>query len=73
MWKAMMKAGHDVGRDQVGRLMKVAGLRGVRRLKRVRTTRPDPAAPRSPDLVERDFSAEGPNLFWVTDLTYVPT
>ena len=73
MWKAMVKAGHDVGRDQVGRLMKVAGLRGVRRLKRVRTTRPDPAAPRSPDLVERDFSAEGPNQLWVTDLTYVPT
>jgi putative transposase len=73
MWKAMVRAGHDVGRDQVGRLMKVAGLRGVRRLKRVRTTRPDPAAPRSPDLVERDFSAEGPNQLWVTDLTYVPT
>lgn len=73
MWKAMVRAGHDVGRDQVGRLMKVADLRGVRRLKRVRTTRPDPAAPRSPDLVERNFPAEGPNRPWITDLTYVPT
>ena len=73
MWKAMMRAGHDVGRDQVARLMREAGLRGVRRSKRVRTTKRDDAAPRSPDLVERDFTATGPNQLWVTDLTFVPT
>ena len=32
MWKAMVRAGHDVGRDQVARLMRQAGLRGVRRM-----------------------------------------
>ncbi len=73
MWKAMMRAGHDVGRDQVARLMREAGLRGVRRSKRVRTTKRDDAAPRSPDLVERDFTATAPNQLWVTDLTFVPT
>lgn len=73
MWKAMVRAGHDVGRDQVARLMRQAGLRGVRRMKRVRTTRPDLRAPRSADLVERDFTATGPNQLWVMDLTYVPT
>ena len=73
MWKAMVRAGHDVGRDQVARLMREAGLRGVRRSKRIRTTRRDDAAPRSPDLVERNFTATGPNQLWVTDLTYVPT
>ena len=73
MWKAMMRAGHDVGRDQVARLMREAGLRGVRRSKRVRTTKRDDAAPRSPDLVERNFTATGPNQLWVTDLTFVPT
>ena len=73
MWKAMVRAGHDVGRDQVARLMRQAGLRGVRRSKRVRTTRRDDAAPRSPDLVERDFTATAPNQLWVTDLTFVPT
>ena len=72
-WKAMVRAGHDVGRDQVARLMRQAGLRGVRRTKRVRTTRRDESAPRSADLVERDFTATGPNQLWVTDLTYVPT
>ena len=73
MWKAMVRAGHDVGRDQVARLMRQAGLRGVARMKRVRTTRPDPRAPRSADLVERDFTAAEPNQLWVVDLTYVPT
>lgn len=73
MWKAMVRSGHEVGRDQVARLMDVAGLQGVRRRKRVRTTRRDDSAPRSADLVERDFTATGPNQLWVMDLTYVPT
>ena len=29
MWHAMRHAGWDVGRDQVARLMKIAGLQGV--------------------------------------------
>jgi putative transposase len=73
LWKAARRAGHQVGRDQVGRLMKAADLRGVRRGRQVFTTRPDPAATRHPDLVKRDFTAAGPNQLWVTDLTFVPT
>ncbi len=73
LWKAARRAGHDVGRDQVGRLMKVAGIEGARRGKRVRTTKPDPAAARHPDLVKRQFTASAPNQLWVTDLTFVPT
>jgi putative transposase len=73
LWKAARRAGHDIGRDQVGRLMRIANIRGVSRKRRLRTTRPDPAAPRPADLVKRDFSAERPNALWVTDLTYVPT
>jgi len=73
LWKAARRAGHDVGRDQVARHMRAAGIAGVRRGKRVRTTRPDPAAGRHPDLVGRDFTANGPNQLWVTDLTFVPT
>lgn len=73
LWKAAQRAGHDVGRDQVARLMSAAGIHGVRRGKRVRTTKADPAATRHPDLVKRRFSANGPNQLWVTDLTYVPT
>jgi putative transposase len=73
LWKAAHRAGHDVGRDQVGRLMRAAGIQGARRGKRVRTTKPDLTAARHPDLVRRDFTATSPNQLWVTDLTYVPT
>jgi len=73
LWKAARRAGHEIGRDQVARLMRHAGIAGVSRKRRLRTTRPDPSAPRPPDLVKRDFTAERPNELWVTDLTYVPT
>ncbi len=73
LWKTARREGHDVGRDQVARLMRAAGIEGVRRGKRVRTTKPDPAAARHPDLVKRNFTATAPNQLWVTDLTFVPT
>jgi putative transposase len=73
LWKAARRAGHVIGRDQVARLMRAADIHGVSRKRRLRTTRPDPSAPRPADLVERDFTAKRPNELWVTDLTYVPT
>ena len=73
LWRAAQRAGLDVGRDRVARLMRALGIEGARRTKRVRTTRADPAAARHPDLVGRDFTAVAPNRLWVTDLTYVPT
>ncbi|WP_419838077.1 IS3 family transposase [Candidatus Poriferisodalis sp.] len=73
LWVAARRAGHDIGRDQVARLMGLLDIRGVQRTKRVRTTRADPKAARPPDLVERDFTADAPNRLWVADLTHVPT
>ena len=74
LWKAARRAGHDIGRDQVVRLMRELGIEGVtRRRKKVFTTRSDPEAWRAPDLVDRNFTAVAPNRLWVTDLTYVPT
>ena len=74
LWKAARRAGHDIGRDQVARLMRQLGIAGVtRRRRRVRTTVRDDQAGRPADLVERDFTADAPNRLWVTDLTYVPT
>jgi putative transposase len=73
LWKAARRAGHEVGRDQVARLMRQIDIRGVNRSKKVRTTRPDQGATRHPDLVDRQFVADRPNGLWVTDLTYVPT
>jgi putative transposase len=72
MWKALRREGEDVGRDRVARLMRGAGIEGAkRRGKPWRTTTPDPAASRRPDLVERDFTAQGLDELWVADLTYL--
>lgn len=35
----------------------------------MRPTRPDRAAARPVDLVERDFTAEAPNRLWLADIT----
>ena len=74
LWKAARRAGHDIGRDQVARLMKVMEIEGIsRRRRKVFTTIADPDAVRAPDLVNRNFTAAEPNQLWVTDSTYVPT
>jgi hypothetical protein len=61
-WKAMLRAGETVGRDDVKRLMRQAAIQGAkRRGKPWRTTIADPTAMRAPDLVDRDFSASRPD------------
>jgi putative transposase len=62
-----------IARCSVARLMRAAGLQGVRRGKRFVTTRRDDQAARPPDRVRRDFTAEAPNRLWIVDFTYVPT
>jgi len=72
MWLAMRRAGETVGRDHVKRLMRQEGIQGAkRRGKPWRTTIADPAATRSPDLVNRDFTADRPDALWVADFCYV--
>jgi putative transposase len=65
--------GVHVGRKRVARLMQAAGLRGVSRRKWVVTTRRAEHARPAPDLVQRQFTATGPNQLWVADITYIPT
>jgi len=74
LWKAARRAGHNIGRDQVARLMRAMEIQGVSRKRRkVFTTRQDPEAVRAPDLVDRNFTADRPDALWVTDITYVHT
>ena len=63
----------SVARCTVERLMRQAGLQGVRRGRRFVTTRPDGSAERPPDRVNRDFTAAAPNRLWIVDFTYVAT
>ncbi len=73
VWKQLNREGFGVARCTVARLMRDMGLQGVVRGKKFKTTIPDEAVLRPPDLVERDFSATRPNALWVGDLTYVAT
>jgi putative transposase len=71
MWKALGRAGHQVGRDRVARLMRRAGIQGAkRRAKQWKTTTAD-VSQRRPDLVQRRFRAAGPDALWVADFTYL--
>jgi len=70
---ALQADGIRVGKKRVARLMKEAGLRGVSRRKRPSTTVRGDSARTVPDLVDRDFTASGPDELWVADITYVPT
>jgi putative transposase len=59
--------------NRVARVMGTAGLQGVSPRKWARTTVRDEKARPAPDLVNRDFTATGPDQLWVADITYVPT
>lgn len=72
VWQELRREGRHVARCTVERLMRGQGLRGVKRGGWKQTTEADPGAAVPPDLVERQFSAEGPNRLWVADFTYVP-
>ena len=65
-------AGLNVGQKRIARLMRTAGLVGVSRRRFVVTTTRD-GARQAPDLVDRTFVAEAPNMLWVADITYIPT
>jgi len=73
VWRQLKREGIAVARCTVERLMRVQGLQGVRRGKRVRTTVADDAASQPLDRVNRQFRAARPNQLWVSDFTYVST
>lgn len=70
----MREAGHAVRRKRVAHLMRKACIRDVSRRRgfaftaeRNRRQRP------APDLVNRQFRADGLDQLWVADMTYIPT
>ncbi|MBI4538412.1 MAG: IS3 family transposase [Gemmatimonadetes bacterium] len=59
--------GVSASRNRVAREMRAAGIQGVsRRRGRKTTVRGEDARP-APDLVDRDFTATGPDQLWVAD------
>jgi putative transposase len=73
VYEELVAEGERIGRKRVARLMRTAGLAGVSRRKSFVTTRRDRSARPAPDLVDRKFTATGPNQLWVADITYIPT
>ncbi len=65
-----MGQGVEVGHNQIGLLMRRAGLQGAAGRRKWKRIRPDTIAT---DLVERTFARSGPNQLWVTDITEHPT
>jgi len=73
VWRQLDREAITVARCTVERLMRLQGLQGVRRGKRIRTTIADEAASQPLDRVNRQFHADRPNQLWVSDFTYVST
>lgn len=65
--------GVRVGRKRVERLMRAAGLSGLVKRRRGRTTIRVPGVRCAPDLVERDFAPTAPDRLWVADISYLRT
>ena len=61
-----------VNHKRVARVMAQNKIAGIRLRRRVRTTVPEPADEQVPDLVERNFTADAPNMKYVGDITYLP-
>ncbi|MEH0399189.1 IS3 family transposase [Streptomyces sp. B21-088] len=64
--------GVAVNHKRVARIMRASGIEGIRLRRRHRTTVPDLAAAKAPDLIGRDFTADRPNTKYVGDITYLP-
>lgn len=62
-----------VGRKRVARLMREDGLVARCRRRYRTTTDSKHSFPIAPNLLERDFTAQGPDESWVTDITFIWT
>jgi len=68
-----MAHGVRVSRKRVERLMRQAGISGMVRRKRGRTTISVPGVRVADDLVERRFRPAAANVLWIADVTYLRT
>ena len=74
VWKDLVVAGEECGQNRVARLMRSANLRAnpkPRRKPRDGSMAAEHAI--APNVLERDFSAQGPNRKWAADFTYIWT
>ena len=65
--------GIQASRRRIQRLMRAAGISGLVKVKKGRTTIRVPGVRVADDLVERNFRPDAPNVLWVADITYLRT
>ncbi len=68
----LREAGEAVSRKRIGRLMRHAGLQARMRRRRRWTDPGDRPEEVAPNLLAREFTADGPNRRWVGDTTEFP-
>jgi transposase InsO family protein len=70
----LAEQGIRCGRERVARLMRAYGLQPkTRRPFRVVTTDSTHKLPVAPNHLDQEFTADGPDQKWTTDITYIPT
>ncbi|KAB1972267.1 IS3 family transposase [Streptomyces triticiradicis] len=69
----LRRLGHRVNRKRVERVMRAHDIVGVTRRKRRGLTRPAKKAVPAVDLLGRDFTAPGPGMRLVGDITFIAT
>jgi len=73
MTEELKELGLNIGHRRVGRLMRENGIRVERSKKYKVTTDSNHAFNIAPNLLNRDFAADGPNRKWAGDISYVWT
>jgi len=73
IWDALHKVNIPCSLNRVTRLMHENGIVAIQRRKFRATTDSKHNWPVAPNVLERNFTTDGPNKIWVTDITYVWT
>jgi len=73
VYEDLKEDGIPCSRTRIERLMKENGLVAKAARKYKATTDSDHPHPPSPDLVNRNFTADAPDKLWVSDITYIHT
>ena len=73
MTEELQELGVNVGHRRVGRLMRDNGIKIIRTQKHKVTTDSNHAFNIAPNLLDQDFSADGPNQKWAGDISYIWT
>lgn len=73
VYAQLRKQGLTGSKKRIARLMRLNGLQGRRKYRKVTTTDSKHDYPIAPNVLNREFRAAKPNEKWVADITYIPT